>query len=243
MAKNFKIKIFSDGADINDMKKVTQYGFISGFTTNPSLMKRAGVKDYLSFAKQVVKEFPDLSISFEVFGTDIKTMKKEADIIKNLGKNVFVKIPIITTSGESTAPLIKDLSNNGVQVNVTAVSTTKEVQTAVDSFAPGTNNYVSIFVGRVADTGVDPTDFVKKSVDIVSQRKEAQLLWASTREVINVYQAQKLGVDIITVPPAILGKLAKVGKSQYQVSLDTVKGFKKDSDSLGFSILGSETKS
>ncbi|KRM88750.1 transaldolase [Liquorilactobacillus vini] len=240
MANNkldFKIKIYSDGADIRDMREAAKNDFLSGFTTNPSLMKKAGVKDYLTFAKEVVKEFPDYSISFEVFSNDHDTMLKEAELLHSLGKNVYVKIPIITTEGKSTASIIKYLSEKGVSINVTAIATIDQVKEAVASFAPGTKNIVSIFVGRVADTGTDPTEFVKESVAATKDHPEAQLLWASTREVINIFQAQELGVDIITVPPTIIKKLANVGKSAEKVSLDTVLGFEKDIKASGLKIL------
>lgn len=237
MAKNFGIDIYSDGADIKDMQEVAGYGFVDGFTTNPSLMKKAGVEDYLTFAKSVVNEFPNLPISFEVFSNDFETMEKEAQIIHSLGNNVFVKIPIITVDGQSTAPLISKLSKQGIFVNVTAIATVDQVQEAVKSFAKGTTNLVSIFVGRVADAGLDTSELVNESVSICHNVPEAKLLWASTREVANVYQAAAAGVDIITVPPTILGKLKKVGITAEQVSLNTVEGFAKDISSLGFSIL------
>ncbi len=234
---DLKIEVYSDGADLDDMKEMAKLSFVTGFTTNPSLMKRAGIDNYLAFAKEVVQTFPDKSISFEVFGNDFATMEKEARIIHGLGENVFVKIPIITVEGKSTAPLIQKLSAQGIYINVTAIATLDQVKDCVSVFAPGTKNLVSIFVGRVADTGTDPTDFVKQSAAICGKVKEAYLLWASTREVINVFQAQELGCDIITVPPAILKKLSHIGKSQFDVSLDTVKGFAKDIQSLGYSIL------
>lgn len=232
-----KIDVYSDGADIKDMKEMEKFNFVTGFTTNPSLMKSAGVDDYLAFAKDVVKEFPDKSLSFEVFSNDFETMEKEAQVIHQLGSNVYVKIPIITVEGKSTASLIKKLSNQGIFINVTAIATIDQVKDCVAAFAPGTKNLVSVFAGRVADTGTDPTEFVKQSAEICGNVKEAYLLWASTREVINVFQAQELGCDIITVPPAVLKKLSKVGKSQFDVSLDTVKGFAKDIETLGYSIL------
>ena len=239
MAKDlhFDIEVYSDGADIADMREVAKHDFITGFTTNPSLMKRAGITDYLTFAKKVVAEFPNYSISFEVFSNDTGTMLKEAELLHSLGKNVYVKIPILTTSGESTAPLIKQLSAKGISINVTAIATLEQVKAATAAFTPGTKNIVSIFVGRVADTGTDPTDFVKQSVAITKPHPEAQLLWASTREVLNIFQAQELGVDIITVPPTIINKLGNVGKSQQQVSLDTVLGFEKDIKASGLKIL------
>ncbi|KRN30081.1 transaldolase [Liquorilactobacillus mali] len=234
---NFKIEVYSDGADIKDMRDVAENDFITGFTTNPSLMKQAGVKNYLTFAKEVVKEFPDYSISFEVFSNDHDTMLKEAELLHALGENVYVKIPSITTEGKSTAPIIKYLSEKGVSINVTAIATIDQVKTAVASFSAGTENIVSIFVGRLADTGADPTEFVKESVAITKDHPEAQLLWASTREVLNIFQAQELGVDIITVPPTIIKKLSSVGKSAEKVSLDTVLGFEKDIKASGLKIL------
>lgn len=196
-----------------------------------------GITDYLTFAKQVVAEFPDYSISFEVFSNSQAAMLKEAELLHSLGKNVYVKIPIITTDGKSTAPLIHKLSDKGISINVTAIATIAQVKETVAAFAPGTKNIVSIFVGRVADTGVDPTEFVQQSVSIVKEHPEANLLWASTREVLNIFQAQRLGVDIITVPPTIIKKLTNVGKSAQQVSLETVLGFEKDIKASGLKIL------
>lgn len=237
MDPKFDIEVYSDGAIIEDMREVAKHDYVTGFTTNPSLMKKAGITNYMEFAKQVVSEFPDYSISFEVFGHDHETMKKEAQKISSLGKHVFVKIPIILADGSSNAALISDLSHAGVKVNVTAIATVDQVKDALSSVADGVPMIVSIFAGRVADTGQDPTEFVEQSVALTNQVPEAKLLWAATREVINVYQAQKARVDIITVPPMILAKLNKVGKSSQQVSIDTVKGFDEDISSLGFSIL------
>ncbi|KRL98743.1 translaldolase [Liquorilactobacillus satsumensis DSM 16230 = JCM 12392] len=234
---NVKIKIYSDGADIKDMRTVAKNEFVSGFTTNPSLMKKAGITDYQSFARKVVAEFPKYSISFEVFSNDEATMLQEAELLHLLGKNVYVKIPIITISGKSTAPLIQKLSNKGISLNITAITTMAQVKEALTAFAPETQNIISIFVGRIADAGNDPTEFVQQSVAAVKQHPEAELLWASTREVANVFQAQKLGVDIITVPPTIIAKLSQIGKSAQQVSMDTVLGFEKDIKASGLSIL------
>lgn len=237
MEPKFDIEVYSDGADINDMLTDAKRDYVTGFTTNPSLMKKAGITNYLEFAKNAIKELPDYGISFEVFGHDNETMKKEAGIISALGKNVFVKIPIVLADGTSNAPLINDLSHAGIKVNVTALSTIEQVQETVDNLDDTVPALVSIFVGRVADTGQNPNEFVKQSVAVTKQHPNAKLLWASTREVINVYQAQDMGVDVITVPPTILAKLGKTGKSAYDVSIDTVKGFDKDISSLGFSIL------
>lgn len=237
MDPEFDIEVYSDGAIIEDMREVAKHDYVTGFTTNPSLMKKAGITNYMEFAKQVVSEFPDYSISFEVFGNDHATMKKEALKISALGDHVFVKIPIILADGSSNADLIKDLSGAGVKVNVTAIATVDQVKETLESVSEDVPSIVSIFVGRVADTGQDTTDFVAQSVALTNKHPQAKLLWAATREVINIFQAQKAGVDIITVPPTILAKLAKVGKSSQQVSIDTVKGFDKDISSLGFSIL------
>ncbi|WP_332239107.1 transaldolase [Sporolactobacillus sp. KGMB 08714] len=234
---DLKIDVYSDGADIEDMKEMAKLNYVTGFTTNPTLMKKAGVTNYMTFAREVVKTFPDKSLSFEVFSNDFETMEKEAQIIHKLGNNVFVKIPIITVEGKSTAPLIKRLSDQGIFINVTAIATLDQVKDCVSAFAAGTKNLVSVFAGRVADTGTDPSQFVQKSAEICRSKDEAYLLWASTREVLNIFQAQELGCDIITVPPAIIKKLKNLGKSQFDVSMDTVKGFEKDIKSLGFSIL------
>lgn len=237
MNQKFDIEVYSDGAIIEDMREDAKKDYVTGFTTNPSLMKKAGITNYMEFAKQVISEFPDYSISFEVFGSDHETMKKEAQTISTLGDHVFVKIPIILADGTSNGPLIKALSDAGIKVNVTAIATVDQVEDALVNVNDDVPSLISIFAGRVADTGQDPTDFVKQSVTLTKKHPSAKLLWAATREVINVYQAQAMGVDVITVPPTILAKLNKVGKSSLQVSIDTVKGFDKDISSLGFSIL------
>lgn len=238
MPSNYAIKIYSDGADIDAMRKMATNEYLSGFTTNPSLMKRAGVTNYLQFAKSVVKEFPRHSVSFEVFGTTPDTMKKEAEIISNLGDNVYVKIPIMNLAGNYNTDLIHELSADGIKVNVTAITTDLQVQAALAALCPTTPAYVSLFVGRVADTGADPIAFVKNSVEMVSDFDNVETLWASTREVYNIIQAQQLGIDIITVPPVILQKLNDRRKlTADDVALDTVHGFDQDIKTLGFSIL------
>lgn len=234
----FKTKIYSDGADLEDMKAINQNEFVTGFTTNPSLLKKAGVTDYLAFAKKAVATFPDESISFEVFSNDFDTMLKEAKLLHEIGPHVYVKIPIRTTAGDSTANLIHELTADGVQVNVTAIATTEQVKETVAAIAPGTPSIVSIFVGRVADTGVDPMSFVKESVALTADRPEVELLWASTREIYNIIQADALGVDIVTVPPTILAKLvSKYGQTGDEVTMNTVKGFEADIKATGLKIL------
>lgn len=232
-----KVKIYADGADINGMLEEYNKGFVSGFTTNPSLMKKAGVKDYKIFAKEVTSKIKDLSVSFEVFGDDFETMKKEALILKEYGKNVFVKIPIQNTKGESSIPLIKELSSLGVNVNVTAIFTIQQVKDVVCAVSENANTIVSIFAGRIADLGVNPIPIMEEAVKLVKTKKNIELLWASTREVYNIVQADELGVDIITVQNDLLKKIADFGKDLNQRSLETVIDFNKDVKYLGFSIL------
>jgi transaldolase len=234
---DLNVKIYADGADLKDMLSAYESGFVSGFTTNPSLMKKAGVKDYVAFAKEVVEKIPDLPLSFEVFADDFETMEKEAEKIHSFGQNVFIKIPITNTKGESSIPLIKKLEDKGYSLNVTAILTIKQVEETVAALNPEVENIISVFAGRIADTGVDPIPYMKKSLEICKTKKGANLLWASSRELFNVFEADRLGVDIITCTPEIISKLKTVGKPLEEVSLDTVKGFNKDIQSLGYSIL------
>jgi len=235
----FKTKIYSDGADLEDMKAINKNDFVTGFTTNPSLLKKAGVTDYLTFAKEAVATFPDEAISFEVFSNDYDTMLKEAKMLHDLGPHVYVKIPIRTTAGEPTTDLIHDLTADGVKVNVTAIATADQVKESVDAIVPGTPSIVSIFVGRVADAGIDPIPFVEKSVALTKDRSDVELLWASTREVYSIMQAEQFGVDIITVPPTIIDKLvAKAGQTGDDITMNTVKGFAADIEATGLKILG-----
>ncbi|GEB77176.1 transaldolase [Sporolactobacillus inulinus] len=231
------VKIYADGAKLEDMIAAYKSGFVSGFTTNPSLMKKAGVADYVAFAKKVVEKIPDLPLSFEVFADDFETMEKEAEKIHTFGKNVYIKIPITNTKGESSIPLIEKLQDKGYSLNVTAILTIKQVEETVAALNPDVDNIVSVFAGRIADTGRDPIPYMKQSVEICRTKKGANLLWASSRELFNVYEADRLGVDIITCTPEIISKLKKVGKPLEQVSLDTVKGFNTDIQTLGYTIL------
>lgn len=233
----FNIDIYSDGAVIEDMLKMKDTGIISGFTTNPSLMKQAGITNYMSFAKEVLEKVDDMPISFEVFADDFETMKKEALTLAKLADNVYVKIPITNTLGESSVPLIKELSSQGLKLNVTAILTEKQVVETVEAFSDDTDNIVSVFAGRIADTGIDPEPLMKKSLEICQTKTGTKLLWASSREVYNIIQAEKLGVDIITVPPALLSKLSMYHMDLEELSLETVKMFNTDIKKLGFTIL------
>ena len=232
------VKVFADGADIEEMKSAYKNQLVDGFTTNPSLMAKAGVTDYKAFAEEAVSEIPDASISFEVFADDLPTMEKEAEILKQYGDNVFVKIPIVTTTGESTLPLIKRLSSKQVRLNVTAVYTIEQVKAITDVVTEGVPTYVSVFAGRIADTGIDPLPLMKESVKVTHSKEGVQLLWASCREVYNVIQADEIGADIITCPADVVKKVNNnLGRDIGELSVDTVKGFAKDIQSSGLSIL------
>ena len=235
--KNLNVEIYADGAVVSDMIAAKKQGIVSGFTTNPTLMKRAGITDYMEFAKEALSQVGNASISFEVFADDFATMKLEAEKLSKLGGNVFVKIPITNTKGESSVPLIAELSQQDISINVTAILTIEQVEEVLGAFKVGTKNIVSVFAGRVADTGVDPTNLMKQSVELVRGNGNAKLLWASSREVLNIIQADQMGVDIITVTSSLLNKLNMLGIDAKELSLDTVIGFNKDIKDLGFSIL------
>lgn len=232
------VKVFADGADIEEMKSAYKNQLVDGFTTNPSLMAKASVTDYKAFAEEAVSEIPDASISFEVFADDLPTMEKEAEILKQYGDNVFVKIPIVTPTGESTLPLIKSLSSKQVRLNVTAVYTIEQVKAITDAVTEGVPTYVSVFAGRIADTGIDPLPLMKEAVKVTHSKEGVQLLWASCREVYNVIQADEIGADIITCPADVVKKVNNnLGRDIGELSVDTVKGFAKDIQSSGLSIL------
>lgn len=237
MTQALKVKVFSDGAVKETMLKDLQTGLVTGFTTNPSLMKKAGIANYIGFAKEILAEITDYPISFEVFADDLATMKKEAERITQLGDNVYVKIPIMNSKGESTLSLVKELSDAGVKLNVTAIFTLDQVKGTVEALNAETPSIVSVFAGRIADTGVDPVPLMAEAVEICGTKDKVELLWASPRETFNIYQADQLGVDIITCTSDIIAKLPLQGKDLEQYSLETVQTFLKDSTSLGFSIL------
>lgn len=183
-----KIKLFADGADIGEMKAAYKEGRVSGFTTNPTLMKKAGITDYEAFAKNALREIPDLPISFEVFSDDFESMEKEARVIKAWGENINVKIPITNTKGESSAPLIKKLSDEGISLNITAMMTLDQVKEVSEALNPEVSNIVSVFAGRIADSGRDPVPIMREAAKILKPTPKAELLWASPREVLNVIQ-------------------------------------------------------
>ena len=237
MARKLSIKVYSDGAVLETMLKDLNSGLVSGFTTNPSLMKKAGITSYVGFAKEVLKDIKEFPVSFEVFADDIETMEKEAEKIASLGENVYVKIPVINSKGESTVDLMKRLAAKGVKINATAIFTLEQVREVVGALKAGTPGIVSVFAGRIADTGVDPVPIMKEALSICRQKDGVELLWASPRETYNIYQADELGVDIITCTSDLIQKLSLNGKDLTEYSLETVQMFLKDSTSLGFKIL------
>ncbi len=237
MTKKLNIKVFSDGAVLETMLKDLQTGLVTGFTTNPSLMKKAGISSYIGFAKEVLAKITDYPVSFEVFADDLASMEKEAEKIASLGDNVYVKIPVTTSTGESTCPLIQKLSAKGIKLNVTAIFTIEQTQAVVDHLTAGVPAIVSVFAGRIADTGVGPMPIMEEALRICRQKEGVELLWASPRETYNIYQADQLGVDIITCTTDLIAKLPLQGKDLEDYSLETVQMFLKDSTSLGFKIL------
>ncbi|MDO5365376.1 transaldolase [Streptococcus dysgalactiae] len=237
MTKKLNVKVFSDGAVLETMLKDLQTGLVTGFTTNPSLMKKAGISSYIGFAKEVLAKITDYPVSFEVFADDLASMEKEAEKIASLGDNVYVKIPVTTSTGESTCPLIQKLSAKGIKLNVTAIFTIEQTQAVVDHLTAGVPAIVSVFAGRIADTGVDPMPIMEEALRICRQKEGVELLWASPRETYNIYQADQLGVDIITCTSDLIAKLPLQGKDLEDYSLETVQMFLKDSTSLGFKIL------
>ncbi|WP_136293655.1 transaldolase [Streptococcus pyogenes] len=237
MTKKLNVKAFSDGAVLETMLKDLQTGLVTGFTTNPSLMKKAGISSYIGFAKEVLAKITNYPVSFEVFADDLASMEKEAEKIASLGDNVYVKIPVTTSTGESTCPLIQKLSAKGIKLNVTAIFTIEQTQAVVDHLTAGVPAIVSVFAGRIADTGVDPMPIMEEALRICRQKEGVELLWASPRETYNIYQADQLGVDIITCTTDLIAKLPLQGKDLEDYSLETVQMFLKDSTSLGFKIL------
>jgi transaldolase len=232
----FKIKLYADGADIEGMIEEYKKGIASGFTTNPTLMKKAGVKSYEEFAKSALKAIPDLPISFEVFSDDFSGMEREARKIGGWGDNVYIKIPVTNTKGESTAPLVKMLSDDGLKLNVTAILTVDQVKTVAKALSHSTPSIVSVFAGRIADTGIDPIPIMKESVKILKPNPKSELLWASTRELLNLIQAESCGCHIITITNDVLKKVPLVGKDLRELSLETVQMFYNDAKGAGYKI-------
>ena len=234
--EKLKVQIFADGADKTGMLEMYNKSFIKGLTTNPTLMKKAGIKDYEAFAKDILNDVKDKSISFEVFSDDLDEMEKQALKIATWGDNVYVKIPVTNTKGVPTYSLIKKLADKGVKVNVTAIMTLEQVRDVVLSLNQNVPSYVSVFAGRIADTGVDPVPLMSAAVQITSMNSKAEVIWASPRELLNIFQADEIGCQIITVTNDILKKLELVDYNLSSYSLDTVKMFYNDANQAGYSI-------
>jgi transaldolase len=232
--ESLKVKLFADGADLEGMIEMASKPFISGLTTNPTLMKKAGITDYVKFAKDVLGEIQDKPISFEVFSDEIEEMKVQGEKIASWASNVYVKIPVTNTRGESTKPVVKYLTDKGVKVNVTAIMTNKQVEHIAEALNPNVESYISVFAGRIADTGVDPLPIMRQSLVLISQNNKAELIWASPRELLNVFQANEVGCQIITATNDILKKLELIGYDLTLYSLDTVKMFYADAASSGY---------
>ena len=236
MVPELKIAIYADGADVRDMVAARDAGLVKGFTTNPTLMRKSGVSDYESFAREALVSTGGMPISFEVFADDFGEMERQAKLIATWGDAVFVKIPVTNTKGEPAYDLIRRLSGAGVKLNVTAILTLDQVREVVDALDASTPAIVSVFAGRIADTGRDPVPLMREAKAICSAKPKAELLWASPRELLNIFQAEECGCRIITVTSDILKKLAMVGKSLEELSLDTVKMFYNDASAAGFRL-------
>jgi transaldolase len=232
-----RIKIFADGASLPSMLESARDPRIAGFTTNPTLMRKAGISDYRAFAKEVLAAIRDKPISFEVFADDVPEMRRQAREIATWGANVYVKIPVTNTKRESTAALVRELAAGGVKLNVTAICTLEQVREVTQALAGGAPSVVSVFAGRIADTGRDPIPLMKEALQICrATAASAELLWASPRELLNIVQAAEIGCDIITVTPDLLKKLELVGKDLGEFSLETVQMFFKDAQAAGFKL-------
>ena len=233
---DLRVKIFADGADLPGIVKLYATPLIKGFTTNPTLMRKSGVSDYAAFAREVLKAVPDRPVSFEVFADEFGEMERQAHEIASWGSNVNVKIPVTTTKGVFCGPVIQRLSQAGVAVNVTAIMTLEQVSRVVECLAARTPAIVSVFAGRIADTGRDPVPLMAKAVEILKATPKAELIWASPRELLNIFQADEIGCHIITVTHDVLAKLALVGKDLDGYSLETVQMFHRDAAAAGFTI-------
>ena len=234
--EQLKVKIFADGADKAGMLEMYRKAHIKGFTTNPTLMRKAGITDYRAFARDILVALPDRPISFEVFADDLDEMRRHAYEIASWGENVYVKIPVTTTKREPTTSLVQHLSHDGVKVNVTALMTLEQVRTIAAAVDGGAPSYVSVFAGRIADTGRDPLPLMAEAVAILAPNPAAELIWASPRELLNIFHADSIGCQVITVTNDILKKLDLVGKDLDEYSLDTVKMFYQDAVSAGFEL-------
>lgn len=234
---DLRIKLFADGADLPTIRRLAPEAHIKGFTTNPTLMRKAAVQDYAAFAREFLTVVPDRHISFEVFSDEPDEMEIQALEIASWGPNVYVKIPVTNTRAEFMGTLLRRLVRQGVRVNVTAILTLDQVRRVAECLAPEVASCVSVFAGRIADTGRDPVPIMTESVRIIQPLPSAEIIWASPRELLNIFQADEIGCHIITATADVLGKLELIGKDLTEFSLDTVKMFRDDAVAAGYSIV------
>lgn len=236
LPQSFRIKLFMDGANLEDMSRAYSSRSVQGFTTNPTLMRKAGIDDYERFARAAIKAIPDLPISFEVFSDDFEGMEREARLIASWGRNVYVKIPVCNTKGQSSVPLIKKLSAEGYALNVTAVMTLEQVRAINEAIAGDVPSIISVFAGRIADTGRDPIPIMTEAVKTIARNTMAELLWASPRELLNVFHAEQCGCHIITATADVINKTPLIGKDLHEYSIETVKMFYADAQSSRYRL-------
>jgi transaldolase len=234
--QSLRVKIFADGADKAGMLEMARQPYIAGLTTNPTLMRKVGIVDYRAFAQEIISAIPNLPISFEVFSDEFDEMERQANQIAGWGAQVYVKIPVTNTRGEPAYGLIRRLSKAGVKLNVTALMTLEQVRDVSTALAGGPSSYVSVFAGRIADTGRDPVPLMAAAVELLRPHPKQELIWASPRELLNIFQADIIGCQIITVTNDVLKKLSLVGKDLAEYSLDTVKMFYNDAQQAGYTL-------
>lgn len=233
---DLKVRLFADGADLEGISRMAKDPIIKGFTTNPTLMCQASVANYRAFAQEVLELVPERPVSFEVLSDDFSEMEKQAAEIASWGENVYVKVPVTNTKGQFSGPLIRRLSSSGVKLNVTALMTPAQVARVADCLAPGTPACISVFAGRVADTGRDPIPLMKECLECLHSVPECELIWASPRELLNIFQADTIGCHIITLTDAVLSKLPLIGKDLTEYSLETVEMFRQAAVKTGLTI-------
>jgi transaldolase len=234
--ETLKIRIFADGADLASMLELSRRPHIKGLTTNPTLMRKAGIRDYRAFAREVLSVIRDKPVCFEVLADDFESIERQAEEIACWADNVYVKIPVTNTRGASSAALIARLTARRVKINVTAITTLEQIRSVVPALNPAVPSFVSVFAGRIADTGVDPVPVMARAVQLLGESPRAQLIWASSRELLNIFQADSVGCAVITVTRDILDKLALIGYDLTAFSLDTVKMFRDDAQLAGYSL-------
>jgi transaldolase len=236
MLDKLRVRIFADGADLQGMLQLYQNPYIKGFTTNPTLMRKSGITDYEGFARRVLEQIADRPISFEVFSDEFTEMGRQARKISTWGRNVYVKIPVTNTRRESSADLVRQLVAEGIQLNVTALLTPRQVETVSMALGSGVASYISVFAGRIADTGREPVPLMRQALEMMAAFPNQQLIWASPRELLNIIQADQIGCHVITVTHEILRKLSIVGTDLDEYSLDTVKMFHSDAQNAGYQL-------